>query len=129
MKLAHALIGFATIAAAVPALAQMPPCDGQYATIRVSSVLPGKMPLFEQAVADQAAYYRSHGGGAAHLLRVLRYDPATHHSGYASDQAMTLTTHGDRGEPVKDAAWTKFVGEYKASSTIREEHRVCLPAM
>ncbi|MDB5738185.1 MAG: hypothetical protein JWO65_1853 [Sphingomonas bacterium] len=121
---------FLFVSAGAAGAQSLPKCDGTYATIRTSSILPGKMPLFEKAVADQAAWYAAHpNGSAAHLVRVLHTDPKTHAVAYSDDEAMTLTTHNKPGEPERDGAWAAFVAEFKASSKVKDEHRVCLPRM
>jgi hypothetical protein len=99
-------------------------CAGQYAVIRTSSILPGRMPLFEKAVADQGAWYAGHHDGTTvKLLKVF----AKGGQGFSDSQAMTITLHPRKVELAHDQAWTAFVGEYKASSKITAETRACMP--
>ncbi|HEX4198733.1 MAG TPA: hypothetical protein VHZ26_14950 [Caulobacteraceae bacterium] len=111
------------------AAAQTPPCQGSLTVIRDSAILPGKMPLFEKAVADQTAWYATHGDTATpKLLKILRRDPQTGAMSYAADEAMTATVHRPGVKsPPHDAAWNSFVAEFQASSTIKSETAVCWP--
>jgi hypothetical protein len=118
-----------TLSSAGVAAAQTPPCLGHLTVIRDSAILPGKLPLFEKAVADQTVWYARHGASATpKLLRIVRRDPQTGATSYAVDEAMTATIHqpGVASAP-HDAAWDAFVAEFRASSTIKSETAVCWP--
>jgi hypothetical protein len=115
----------------VGAAAQAPPsCAGHITIVRDSAILPGQLALFEKAVADQGAWYASHGNATkAIVLRVMRHDPKSGLLAYADDEAMTATIHpgGGIAPPAHDAAWDAFVAEFKASSTVKTETTVCMP--
>ena len=122
------IAAFALFSAGVAA-AQTPPCQGRLTVIRDSAILPGKLSLFEKAVADQTVWYARHGNSATpKLLRIIRRDPQTGATSYAVDEAMTATMHqpGVKSAP-HDAGWDAFVAEFKASSTIKSETAVCWP--
>lgn len=119
-----------TLLLATPALAQrsgerapLAACDGTVTTIRTSTVRPGGWREFQRAVAAHAAWYAAHGAPARVTLARV-FDRA----GYSEREAVTVTSWRDASRQVThDAAWDRFVALYKASSTIKNEVRVCLP--
>lgn len=113
------------VAAQRRAAPDYPPCAGTIATIRISTVKPGQWRAFAQAVADHKAWYARHGSPASvSLARVVE------RGRYSDGEAVTITTFRDTGKaPVRDRAWDAFVKAYAASSTIKEERRVCLPKL
>jgi hypothetical protein len=116
---------FAFPASAQRRAADYPPCAGNIATIRVSAVKPGKWAAFSRAVADHRAWYARHGGPASvSLARVID------RGRYSDGEAVTITVFRDPAKaPERDAAWNAFVAAYAATSTIKEERRVCLPKL
>lgn len=119
--------------AAPPAAVARPICDGHFAATRYSDVKPGQWATFEQAVRDHNAFYAAHGiATTVTLVRVLEADPATRAPRYSDTAAMTIAVYSDPAAATAaphDAAYAKFIAEYQASSTLREEHRICLPAL
>ncbi|MEI9963732.1 MAG: hypothetical protein WDM92_02575 [Caulobacteraceae bacterium] len=122
-----ALAAAVSSAALAQPLAPPPPCDGRYATLRLSAVNAGKWAEFEKAVHDQAAWYAARRLTAyPKMVRILHADPSV--AGYADDEAVTITVHPDITETIQpDADWNAFVAEFRDSSTIKEERQVCLP--
>ena len=71
-------------------------CNGQLATIRTSTVRPGKWDEFARAVAAHDSWYAHHGGGAkVTLARVVHRNPRSGASGYADGAAVTITVFRD----------------------------------
>ena len=122
---AFALLLASSVSAQRRAAPDYPPCAGNIATIRISTVKPGKWSAFARAVADHKAWYARHGSPASvGLARVVE------RGRYSDGEAVTITTFRDTGKaPVRDRAWDAFVKAYAASSTIKEERRVCLPKL
>lgn len=126
--------GFLMIAAMVVASgveAQAPagsgcPAGTGYATIRHSVVMPGKWAMFEKAVADHQAWYARHGHGTT--TAIVRMVASRGRGAKLSDgEAVTITRHAEKVQPTHDADWDAFTAQYKASSTIKDEMRVCMP--
>lgn len=116
--------------AAVPEPAS--PCaPGRHvATIRTSRIKPGgSMAAFQRAEAEQEAWYAAHK-----LPDRLFLAPVLTRSGgtLAPSDSEVMTVHVHRGDrtrafPPRDAAWTAFVGAFKANSQIVSTSHVCLP--
>lgn len=122
------------LCAAVPAMAQMqlPPCNGDYATIRTSEIKPGKMADFRAAVALHQKWYTDHNSPVK--VRLLQIHQRAGGSGpvtVSDTQAMTMTIYSRQPEPShqNDAGWSAFVAAYRASSELKSETRVCLPSL
>jgi hypothetical protein len=113
-----------------PAPAQ-PMCEGSPATIRISAIKPGQAALFEKAAADHQAWYRSRGQGVqVKRLKMLAKDarpPADVRYDPAMQGTVTIYARGTApAMPQTDAAWDAYVKQYRDSSDVREEYRVCM---
>jgi hypothetical protein len=113
----------------VPVLAQRTdpgavcPAGTRYATIRHSLVKPGQWATFESAVAAHNAWYGMHTDKTAtRLARVM----APKAAGLSEGEAVTITTYSGAPQPAHDAAYDAFTAKYRASSTLKDEARVCL---
>jgi len=102
------------------------PAGTRYATIRHSVVMPGKWAMFEKAVADHQAWYARHGHGTTTTI-IRMVAPRGRGATMSDAEAVTITRHADKAQPVHDADWDAFTAQYKASSTIKDEMRVCMP--
>jgi len=99
------------------------PAGTRYVSIRHSNVKPGKWTTFAKAVADHSAWYAGHKDGTkTAIARML-----TPTGALSSTEAVTVTHYSGRPKPKEDAAYAAFLAEYKASSTIKDEMRACLP--
>ena len=100
-------------------------CSGKAVTIRYGTIKPGKAALFKKAVADHQAWYRAHGNGTT--VETVR---VTTRSGtkliFDDGAALTIVTYDPKPQPAHDAAYDAFVGEYRDSQDLKEEHRGCL---
>lgn len=124
-----------TMAIALPAHAQQAerrmevPCPSgtQFATIRRNAIKPGKIAEFERAVVDHTAWYARKG--SATVTRIARIvNPRGSASALSASEVVTITKYGGK-QPERDAGYAAFIARYKASSTIKDEMRVCLPAL
>lgn len=121
---------------AAPAFAQADKTEcpsGHVVIYRVSKIKPGgTVEGFRQAVADNLAWYRSHGltsniqvGGP-----VMVMDPATRKASLSPDQVVTLhidpPSFGSKANPPRDAAWDAFVAKYNANSEMVSQTYICL---
>lgn len=98
-----------------------------YATIRHSFVKAGRWAQFEQAVAAHTAWYAAKGSRTA--IRIVRVvDQRGPRPRLSGTEAVTITRYVGR-QPQRDAGYSAFTAQYKASATIRDEARVCLPAL
>jgi hypothetical protein len=130
----RSILIIAALSAASVAHAQAPaavrpacPAGTQFATIRHSDVLPGQWATFAKAVAEHQAWYARHDNGTTTVLvRAL----AGRGGGVilSDSDAVTITRYADKAPPAHDAGWDAFTAKYKASSTVKDEMRVCLPA-
>ncbi|KMS60028.1 hypothetical protein V474_09415 [Novosphingobium barchaimii LL02] len=103
------------------------PVGTQYTTIRHSAVIPGKWATFEKAVADHQAWYAKHDSTTTTtIVRMLARRGSA--APLSDSDAVTITRYADKAPPPHDAGWEAFTAEYKASSTIKDEMRVCMPA-
>ena len=104
------------------------PAGTRYAAIRHSLIKPGKWATFARAVADHQSWYAKHDN--ATTTTIVRTLTARGSAGALSDRdAVTITRYADKAPPPHDAGWAAFTAAYKASSTIKDEMRVCLPSM
>lgn len=115
------------VSAQPPSAAVLPcPAGTQYATIRHSMIMPGKWGVFTKAVADHQAWYAQHGNGST--TSIVRVIAARDGAASLSDtEAVTITRYALKEPPPHDAGWDAFLAEYKASSTVKDDMRVCLP--
>ena len=120
MRLVLSILAATALAASASA---QPTCAGQWGVVRVSKIKPGQMPLFRKAVADQQAWYRGHGitDNTQQIGQVVTpagdFDPS---------EALTLHLNSPATQPAHDAGWEEFVKEFRASSDMVSEKRVCL---
>lgn len=135
MKFTTALAAAAALCAAAPvtanaaATAQALCPSGQLVIVRTSQIKPGGSKAgFDKAVADNQAWYASHGvkGNKQVGGTVLTFDKAT---GWATSPDMVATVHlnppGPTAPPA-DAAWDAFVAEYQANSNLVTQTMICL---
>ena len=127
------LCGLFVVPAFAPAMAQAAECPSGHVIIyRVSKIKPGgTREGFTKAVADNLAWYRSHGmtsniqvGGS-----VMTMDPTTHIPSLSPDEVVTL--HIDppsfsSANMPHDAAWDAFVAEYTANTDMVSQTFICL---
>jgi hypothetical protein len=98
-----------------------------YAMIRHSVVKAGQWTGFEGAVAAHNAWYAGkHSGTVTKIVRVV--DQRGARPGLSGSEAVTVTRYVGP-QPQRDAGYAAFTAKYKASATIRDEARVCLPAL
>ncbi len=107
------------------------PCTGNVNIVRISEIKPGMMQKFLDAVAAQAAWYKSAGTpDSIAVMRVLNRDPTT--KAYTLSDTQAITTHispADEKSPKHDAAFDAFVAMFAASSTIKTQYLTCMPGM
>lgn len=135
MRLALSLMLFAALQIA-PAFAQqnpIPPCAGDYVTVRVSRILPGgSMKGFLAAVAAHKAWYRANGFKDNEIVasRVILHEDATGKYSYSDKEVITY--HFRPPSNVKnrdDDAWKAYVKQYRDNSEIVSEYFSCMPKM
>ena len=101
------------------------PAGTHYATIRHNQVKPGEWATFEGAVAAHNAWYVSHGNKTAtKLSRVIALGSGK--PSLSTTEAVTTTVYTAAPQPAHDAAYDAFIAKYRASSTLKDEARVCL---
>ena len=117
---------------ALPAAAADKVCaKGQVAIIRVSTLkASGTRAGFDKAVADQIAWYRSHGLTSNKIVTAEVIDLASGTPTLSSKEIITI--HYDppasQGkQPQRDAGYDAFVKEFRDNSDIATEKSVCLP--
>lgn len=124
----------AALLAASAATAQAPaaspgaacPAGTRYTTIRHSKVKPGQWAAFEKAVAAHNAWYADRDNETrTGVVRVLTPPPGT--PSLSAVEAVTITRYASTPAPAHDAAWSAFTDQYKATSEIVDEARVCMP--
>lgn len=116
------------------ALAQTPrpPCTGDYTTVRVSIIKPGKMDLFMRAVAAHKAWYRNHGFKDNIIVsaRVIDRDPQSGAAKYSETEVVSLHINAPNTRGVKhEADWDAYVEMYRDSSDIKTTYSVCMPKL
>ena len=78
-------------------------------------------------MAAHQAWYAGHDNSTAtSIVRVLA--PRGSAKPLSETQAVTITRYADKAPPANDAARAAFVADYEASSKIKSEIRVCMPA-
>ena len=102
------------------------PAGTHYSAIRHSMIKPGKLPVFEQAVADHNAWYTQHKDTTT---TTLARAVAPMQNSIVANEAVTITVYYEKPQAAHDAAYGAFTAKYKDSSTLKDEMRVCLPAM
>ncbi|MDB5733929.1 MAG: hypothetical protein JWP16_2351 [Alphaproteobacteria bacterium] len=115
----------------LPAAAADKVCNGQVAIVRVSTLkAAGTRAGFDQAVADQIAWYRGHG---LTDNRIVAADVIDLSSGKPAISATEIVTfHYDPPaatgrQPEPDDGYKAFVKEFRDNSDIATEKTVCLP--
>ena len=123
----------ALLVGAAPALANEPTAfckTGQIAVVRLSTLSSAAAgPAFQKAVADQRAWYRSHGFTANTIITtpVIAQDPRTKTWAPSDREVMSLHINPPPIDAVKpDTAWRSFVEGFKASSQITADKTICL---
>lgn len=89
--------------------------------MRISKVKPGKMDVFKKAMADQRAWYTSHGM----TMNQLKAGPTFTGAGLSADQMVTIHLNSPSQRPDGDAGYNAFVAELRDSSDIVTETRFC----
>ena len=141
MRLFSGLLAVMALAAPLPVLAATAAsstdphalCDGQIEMIRISKIKPtGSVAGFLEAVADNNAWYRSHGSTSNIQLaaRELHYDKEAKTFSLAEDEIVTIHINppGPDGRTV-DAAWNAFVKKYEDNSEIVTQKMICVRKM
>jgi hypothetical protein len=104
-------------------------CKGQIAIVRLSTLTPsGTQAGFEKAVADQQAWYKSHGFTANRLITqpVIAQDPKTKDWTVSKSEFLSLHLNPPPMSAVRgDAAYQAFVQEFRANSQIVSDKTVC----
>lgn len=125
-----ALIASTMLLAASGALAQTAspgaacPAGTRYGTIRHNLIKPGKLAVFEKAVAAHNAWYV--GKKNATTTRVMRLIDK---GALLQSEAATITLYADAPMPARDGGFEAFTALYRESTTIKDEMRGCLPAL
>jgi hypothetical protein len=121
------------MAGAAPAHANEPGAfcrTGQIAVVRLSTLNSAAAgAVFQKAVADQKAWYRSHGFTANTIITtpVIAQDPRTKTWAPSEREVMSLHINPPPIDAVKpDAAWRSFVDGFKASSQLTADKTICL---
>jgi hypothetical protein len=129
---AAAVAALAGAFVALPALANEPStlCRGQIAVVRVSMLTPnGTRAAFDRAVADQQAWYRSHGFSQNSLTTsaVIARNPQTREWAAAPREIVTMHINPPPISAIRtDAAWNAFVAAFKANAQVVSEKTICL---
>jgi hypothetical protein len=118
----------------LPALAQSVGagvCDGDLAVIRVSTIKPGAMSGYMEAVAAHLKWYRDNGIKDNQIITAPVIVPGADGSMKKSDKEV-LSFHinppgPDRTPNRGDAAWKAYVEKYRATSTMDREWMACMP--
>lgn len=101
-------------------------CAGKVVTFRYNIVKPGQLDAFKKAVADHGAWYAARKSGTkVAYVRMMKRERGK--LVYDDSAVMTMVTYDARPQPARDAAYAAFVKAYRNSSTVKEEHRGCLP--
>jgi hypothetical protein len=120
-------LGFFATVATLSVAAQrpaMPPCAGTPEILRVSTIKPGKMDKFVEAVAAQTAWYKKHGTtDEIALIRVL--DTKT--GAFSTTEAITTHTEpvGEEDKRKSDAGFDAFVALFRESSDVKQQFFGC----
>ena len=124
------LIGASLALLSLPASAAV--CaGGKVAIIRVSTIkAEGTRAGFDKAVADQIAWYRSHGVANNRIVEAGVIDMTSGMPTLSAKEVMTI--HYDPPtatgvQPPVDDGYQAFVKEFRDNSDIAVEKAVCLP--
>jgi hypothetical protein len=126
------VVALAVAAVAQPALAQnLCPNDTSPAVIRLSKLKPGgTMDGVRKAVADHAAWYKSHGYAADRIFLAPAIVPVADKPGsfeLAPDQYYTVHLKAvNVTKDKQDAAWAAYVAEYNQNSEIVHTDVLCV---
>ena len=104
--------------------------NGDVATLRMSTLTPsGTMAGLAKAVADHQKWYRDHGYADRILLaHVLTLDKASGALAASPNQVITFHLRSlEVPKETHDAAWDRFVAEYRANSGVTSETTICYP--
>ena len=87
-----------------------PACDGDIAIVRVSTIKPGALPAFLDAVAAHKAWYREHGfkDNVIVASRIIQVDETTRSMKYSDSEVVTYHVRppgSEQTQPKHDAAW------------------------
>jgi hypothetical protein len=109
-----------------------PACDGDLAVVRISTIKPGGLPAFMAAAAAHKAWYRANGVADNDIVtaRVIDRDPATGEQKFSETEVLSFHLRPPAQERTPnrgDAAWNKYVQQYREVSEIKSEHMVCMP--
>jgi hypothetical protein len=112
----------------------LPACDGDIAIVRVSTIKPGALPAFLDAVAAHKAWYREHGfkDNVIVASRIIQVDETTRAMKYSDSEVITYHVRApgpDQTQPKHDAAWDAYVKKYRDSSSIKTEYVTCMPKL
>ena len=103
---------------------------GQIVVVRLNTLTPsGTQAGFEKAIADQEAWYRSHGFTANRLITrpVIVQDPKTKDWTVSKGEFLSLHLNPPPISAVKaDAAFQAFVQAFRANSQLVADKTVCL---
>jgi hypothetical protein len=129
MRLIACLIVCSTFAAtAMNAAAQQPGtmavCVGTPEIIRVSTIKPGTMDKFLEAVAAQAAWYKQQGtSDQIEVVRIL--DPKA--GAWSATEAITTHTEpaGEESKRAHNPGYDAFVAKFRESSDIKLQYVGC----
>jgi hypothetical protein len=115
------------------ALAQNAPpaCDGDIAIVRVSTIKPGAMQGFMEAVAAHKAWYRSHGykDNVIVATRIYLTDAHGDPTKYSETEVISYHVRPPEGPVKHDAAWDAYVKQYRDTSDIKSEYMTCMPKL
>ena len=101
------------------------PAGTHYATIRHNLIKPGQWAAFESAVAAHNGWYIGHGSKTTtKLSRVIELGAGA--PSLSTTEAVTTTVYSAAPQPAHDAAYDAFTAQYRASSTLKDEARICL---
>jgi hypothetical protein len=111
----------------------LPPCGGDLAIVRVSTIKPGAMEGFMAAVAAHKAWYRSHGfkDNVIVASRVILRDDKTGAMKYSDAEVVTYHVRPPAAAQTvpHDAAWDAYVKQYRDTSDIKNEYMTCMPKL
>ena len=121
-----------TLLQAPHALAQsdLPACDGSYAIVRVSTIKPGEIQTFMQAIAAHKAWYRGHGYSDNIIVSSRIVERGEHGTPPKYSDTQVMTFHINPPTEVQhDAAWDAYVKLYRDSSDVVQEYQICMPKL
>src|ERR1700749_964371 len=105
--------------------------NGQVAIVRVSTLKAGGTRAgFDKAVADQIAWYKSHGITSNKIVSAEGIDFNSGAPQLSTKEIMTIhydPPAANGKQPATDDAYKAFVKEFRDNSDIATEKTVCLP--